>query len=118
MDLPRIEAQSRKPFRSRARIRVTDHAARISGQAPSGGADVWLIRYDPQDLPVQGKGGDNRGKTVSQQNVVKMLVRLGQWRGGTRTYSLPDSPEPGLKTVLLLQRPRGGDIVSVGAGRP
>ncbi len=114
VDPARIESETRKLRRLPARVSLTAHAVRVSGRAPVGGADVWLVRYDPQDLPVQIKAGDNRGKTVTQQNVVKVLVRLGRWKGGSRTYALPTPPDAALKTLVLVQAPRGGDIIGVG----
>jgi hypothetical protein len=34
------------------------------GTAPRGGADVWLIRYDPRTVAVAVKAGENGGKTL------------------------------------------------------
>ncbi len=57
-----------------------------SGRVARGGADVWLIRYDPRAVEVAVKAGDNRGETVVQRNVVRQITRLGPWRGRPQVF--------------------------------
>ncbi|PZQ64495.1 MAG: DUF1223 domain-containing protein [Phenylobacterium zucineum] len=83
-----------------------------SGRVPRGGADVWLIRYDPRAVEVTPKAGDNRGQAVVVKNVVRQIVRLGPWRGRPQAYRLPPS-EDGLKTLVVVQTPRGGRVLGV-----
>jgi hypothetical protein len=83
-----------------------------SGRAPRGGASVWLIRYDGDLREVEVKKGDNKGQTIKHANLVRELVRLGEWRGRSRVFRLPAASEPGLKTVIVVQVPRGGRIVA------
>jgi hypothetical protein len=87
-----------------------------SGHAPAGGADVWLIRFDPREQDVVVKSGDNRGQTVVQKNVVREVKRLGAWRGEPAAFRLPKPSEEGLDTVLIVQGAHGGRVV--GVGRP
>lgn len=87
-----------------------------SGRAPRGGADVWLVRYDPREQDVVVKTGDNRGQTVVQKNVVREMKRLGGWRGRPMAFRLPEPKEDGLKTVVIIQGARGGRVL--GVGRP
>jgi len=84
-----------------------------SGPLPRGGAEVWLVRYDPREQDVTVKSGDNRGQTVVHKNVVREVVRLGAWKGRPRAYKLPDAQE-GLATAVLLQGADGGRVLSVG----
>lgn len=84
------------------------------GRAPRGGADVWLVRYDPREQEVAVKAGDNRGQTVVQKNVVREIKRLGAWRGRPTAYRLPPPTQEGLKTVVLVQAGRGGRLLGVG----
>lgn len=86
-------------------------------RAPKGGADVWLIRYDPRAVEVTVKAGDNRGETVIQKNVVREMVRLGGWTGKPRAFRLPAAEEEGLKTVVVLQAAKGGRVLSVGQAK-
>jgi hypothetical protein len=83
------------------------------GRAPAGGADVWLVRYDPHEQQVMIKDGDSRGQTVTERNVVVQLERLGGWRGKESYLALPAPPAAGLKTVVLVQGAHGGRIVGV-----
>lgn len=84
-----------------------------SGRVARGGADVWLIRYDPRDVETVVKAGDNRGETVVQTNVVRQIKRLGTWRGRPHAYRVPAAPEDGLKTVVVVQAPHGGKVLGL-----
>lgn len=88
-----------------------------SGQAVYGSAEVWLVRYDPRNQEVEVKDGDNRGHTVTVRNVVRQAVRLGAWRGHAAQFVLPDGDEA-LRTLILLQAPKGGRILGVLQGKP
>ncbi|MFN3521019.1 MAG: DUF1223 domain-containing protein [Phenylobacterium sp.] len=83
------------------------------GRAPRGGADVWLVRYDPRRLEVTVKKGENRGQTLIHRNVVRELVRLGSWRGRPTAYRLPPAGEENLSTAIIVQAPNGGRILAV-----
>jgi hypothetical protein len=91
-----------------------------SGRAPKGGADVWLVRYDPRGQDVAVKTGDNKGQTIVEHNVVREVTRLGAWRGKPAAFRLPAAAEDGLKTVVLVQGARGGRLIGAAepAGRP
>jgi hypothetical protein len=84
-----------------------------SGQALKGGADVWLVRYEPREQDVEVKDGDNRGHTVIERNVVMQLARLGRWRGRPILLSAPPPPQEGLRSVVLVQGEGGGRILGV-----
>ena len=88
-----------------------------SARAPKGGAEVWLIRYDPREVDVAVKAGDNRGETVAQRNVVRQIARLGMWRGKPMAFRLPASSDDGLKTVVVVQQPKGGRVIGIGQAR-
>ena len=85
-----------------------------SGPVPRGGAEVWLIRFDPRERDVVVRSGDNRGQTVAHRNVVRQVARLGGWRGRPVAYKTPPAPEEGLETAVLLQGAQGGRIIAVG----
>ena len=84
-----------------------------SGPAPRGGADVWLIRYDPRAVEITPKKGDNRGETVTHKNVVRQVARLGTWYGRPSAYRPPKATEDGLKTAVIVQAAKGGRIIGV-----
>jgi hypothetical protein len=124
----RAQAPGLKPDRVKALVREAARARRDppdirfvgdrrldvgSGHPPKGGADVWLIRYDPRVQEVAVKSGDNRGRTVVETNVVMQMKRLGAWRGRPTAYRLPDPPQDGLATVVLVQGAHGGRVLAV-----
>jgi hypothetical protein len=86
-----------------------------SARAPSGGGEVWLVRYDPKTQEVAVKTGDNKGQTVVEKNVVRELTRLGAWRGKPVAFRLPAEDDEGLKTVVIVQGARGGKVLGVAA---
>ena len=85
------------------------------GPRPPGGADVWLVRYDPMLREVTVKRGENRGQTIHERNVVRQLVRLGGWSGREKILAIPPdgADSAGLKTAILLQAAKGGRILAV-----
>ena len=99
------------------RMRMARHAKLVvgPGHRPPGGADVWLVRYDPKVREVLVKRGENRGQTIRERNVVRQLVKLGTWSGREKTYAMPaDGPDAaGLKSAVLLQAAKGGRILAV-----
>jgi hypothetical protein len=62
---------------------------------------------------VKVKAGDNKGKTVVVSNAVRELVKLGDWRGKAKRFDLPDPTADGLKSVVVVQAPRGGPVAAV-----
>jgi hypothetical protein len=97
-------------------MRFLDRGRRVavgSGRTPRGGAEVWMIRYDPREQDVAVKSGDNKGQTVVQKNVVREIRRLGAWKGRPTRYRLPPPTEDGLRTVIVVQAAHGGRILGV-----
>ena len=88
------------------------HVRVDAGRVPAGGADVWLVRYDPAEQDVRIRTGENKGKTVPHRNVVRELERIGGWTGKTRTYAIPAADTKGLKTLVMVQGAKGGLILS------
>lgn len=84
-----------------------------SGPVPRGGAEVWLVRYDPRPQEVTPRRGDTRGQTLVQRNMVREIARLGAWRGRPTAYRMPVAEIEGLETVVLVQASKGGKIIAV-----
>lgn len=81
------------------------------GDAPAGGADVWLVRYNPKLVEVAISRGENSGKTLPHKNVVHDLRRLGTWSGKAEGFALP-ATKAGLQTAVLVQAKNGGPILA------
>jgi len=86
------------------------------GTTPTSPADVWLVRYEPRSIEVPVARGENGGRTLPHANVVRELVRLGDWNGTTEGFRLPAADRPDLKTAVLVQAPNGGPILNAERG--
>lgn len=84
-----------------------------AGVAPTRGADVWLVQYDPRIVQVPIKAGENTGKTLPQRNVVRSLTRLGDWTGPAVSFRARPAAA-GLRSVVLVQARDGGPILAAG----
>jgi len=82
-----------------------------AGAAPAGGADVWLVAYDPRLVDVPVGRGENAGRTLPHKNVVHSLERIGSWHGTAIDLPLP-AAAPGLRRAVLVQAPAGGAIIA------
>ena len=98
-----------------ARINARRTRALVSaGRAPAGGAEVWLVRFDPRVVTVAVTGGPNKGRTVPHRNLVREMVKLGDWEGRARTYPLPqpEAETGGLRAAVLVQAVRDREILA------
>jgi hypothetical protein len=110
-----ITADARRPRRA-PEILITRDGQRIAvgtGARPRGGAEVWLIRYDPMRREVRVRSGENAGKSVVHVNVVRELVRLGAWTGRARVFTAPQPVASGLHTVVIVQGTGGGPVLGL-----
>lgn len=114
-----IDALARRfgPVGSAPRVSLTADAVRLdAGAAPRGGAEVWLVRYDPAVIRVPVAAGENGGRTLPHRNVVKELVRLGAWTGAETRFALPPRTRPDLRTAILVQSAADGRILTAARG--
>jgi len=86
-----------------------------ASRAPAEGADVWLVRYDPNLIAVSVLRGENAGRTLPHKNIVRELVRLGGWNGEAERFSLP-AGDPALSTAILVQTSGAGPILAAARG--
>lgn len=94
-------------------LRVSSGKAVIGrGVAPRGGADIWLVRYDPRILQVAIGRGENAGRTLPHRDVVRELRRLGRWNGAGASIAYAPPADPAWKTAVLVQQGRGGPILA------
>lgn len=105
-DLIRREGVTKGPDIHLTKDTVTIDAA--AGLA----AQVWLVRYDPRTVQVPVARGENGGRTLPHRNVVKALVKLGDWDGKSVSYPLPASIDAMLRDAVLVQARSGGVILA------
>jgi hypothetical protein len=107
------EAVARQAPGPRIRRTGEDRVSVGAGRAPKGGAEVWLVRYDPRNREVEVQRGENRGKVMAYRNVVRDLRRLGTWTGSAKTFRLPDGLDEGLKSAIVVQQSGGGRVLAL-----
>lgn len=81
------------------------------GAGTGGTATVWLAAYDPRSVKVAVGTGENGGRTLVHRNIVKKLVKLGNWTGMKAQFDIPQSPA-GTVQAVLVQRGAGGPIIA------
>jgi hypothetical protein len=84
-----------------------------SGIGPPGGADIWLVHYDPRTIQVAVRAGENGGRTIPHRDIVRELIRIGRWSGTPETIALPSAASvDGLRSAVLVQAGPGGPILA------
>jgi hypothetical protein len=101
---------SAKPLQG-PKLMLTSSAVEIGAGEAASGADVWLVRYDPNIVDVPVGRGENTGRTLPHTHVVHSLLRLGEWHGAAQSFVLPGAAA-GMRTAILVQSPNGGPILS------
>ncbi|HEX4159026.1 MAG TPA: DUF1223 domain-containing protein [Rhizomicrobium sp.] len=108
-----LEALIERETRKDAPAITYDNGSVGIGPGQGSGA-VWLVRYDPDVVQVPISRGENEGRTLPHKDVVRQLLRLGDWSGrATQFHTLP-SPDPRWKDAVLVERSQGGEIIAAG----
>jgi hypothetical protein len=92
-------------------VASTGTAVTISGGTASTRAKIWLVDYDPRNVAVPIRAGENGGRTLGHRNIVKQMTAIGAWTGSSITVALP-SGRPGLARAILVQSGTGGPIIA------
>jgi len=91
---------------------VTIQGNTVAVGSGMGSAGVWLVRYDPNIEMVAIARGENQGRTLPHKNVVKELVKLGDWSGRPQGFPIPAATKTGLRSAVLVQNWPTGTILS------
>ena len=71
---------------------------------------VTVVYYTSRPINVPILHGENSGRTLPHNNVVRDVTQIGKWTGGSQDFVIPEaSGEDGLKRAVL---------VSAGPGTP
>jgi hypothetical protein len=60
----------------------------LAANSESASGEVWLCALG-KAIPVEIGRGENSGHTVTYHNVVRRWVKLGDWTGAARTFTVP-----------------------------
>ncbi|WP_271164946.1 DUF1223 domain-containing protein [Brevundimonas intermedia] len=97
-----VEEAGRQVWPPEIEFRETGDRVGIgSGRAPAGGAEVVAVTYTPGPQVVEVSRGENRGQTVRHVNVVRDIVRLGEWRGRPILFDLPQTRSDEAVVVMV-----------------
>jgi hypothetical protein len=79
--------------------KLTVHVLAANPEGTSG--EVWLCTLG-KSVPVAIGRGENRGHTVTYHNVVRRWMKLGDWTGAARTFSVPASDFEAADAVAVI----------------
>lgn len=108
-ELDRLVASSGRP---EGGPQITTQGNRVTVDASSKAATVWLVRYDPGNRAVPIAAGENSGRTLPHRHIVTQLVKIGESANVSRSYTLPAPLENGLQSAILVQGANGGPILA------
>jgi hypothetical protein len=95
---------------------VNDTEVRIdSDRGEAESHDILVVVYGSGEEVVKVGKGVNKGKKIRHRNVVRQVMKFGEWRGGNMTLALPApkaSMKHGEEAAVLVQAGAGGPIVA------
>jgi hypothetical protein len=85
-----------------------------AGAGPA--ASIWIVAVT-RKAPVAIERGENRGKTITYNNVVRGWVRVGDWKGSPvrKSLSIAELAQSGADTAAVIVQ--GGSLEAPGAIR-
>lgn len=84
-----------------------------TGDAPAGGATVWLVTFD-DNHDTQVARGENGGRSLHNSNVVREMTTLGTWTGEAKSFPLDFAKarsEGRGGCAVIVQDGRGGPVL-------
>ena len=87
------------------------NAVTIGQGNASTSAKVWLVDFDPRNVAVPIRAGENGGRTLNHRNIVRRMTALGTWQGKPAAFILPQKL-PGMARAILVQSGVGGPIMA------
>lgn len=77
--------------------------------------DILVVVYRGSEEVVKVGKGPNKGKKIKHRNVVKQVMKFGEWNGGDMVLALPapkSSMKHGEEAVVMVQASMGGPIIA------
>lgn len=85
-----------------------------AGEAPAGGAEIWLVAYEPGRVTTDVGAGENEGREFTVLNPVRGVSLVGEWDGGTQILDAPAPQAAGF--AVLVQQRGAGPILAAAQG--
>ncbi|MDH3280829.1 MAG: DUF1223 domain-containing protein [Gammaproteobacteria bacterium] len=83
------------------------------GGSQDGSAGIWLVSFD-RELKTSVTAGENQGKMLVSNNVVRELRRIGDWRGMEVSIPVDVMLGPHQGCAVLVQSIAPGPVLGVG----
>ena len=99
------------PRPAAASITVDERTVTIGAGADVREGAIWQVHYDPSQVDVVVRRGENRGRTLPHKNVVHDLQLIGTWTGQPVTVRRTRTRD-GLRTAILVQARQGGPVLA------
>lgn len=77
-------------------------------------AEVTLVAYSPQ-AETKILRGENAGRSLKEYSIVRGIYPLGQWNGGTTTFSIDLAKVPGEASMVAVLVQAAGQGAIIGA---
>lgn len=114
-----IAAHQATPLPLDVRVEEIGGQIRISASGMAGAGSIWVLPI-ARARKVAIQRGENRGRDVAYANVVRGMMRVGDWRGEAMSLDLPASlvQLPDADTYVVLIHSDHGKVGRIiGAGR-
>jgi hypothetical protein len=92
-----------------ASIGGIDHDLTVTIGSGPGTGSVWLFGFSPTRR-TSVPAGENAGATVSEVNVVRSIMRLGEWRGRALRFDV--RPPAGTRFAVIVQQANGAIVAA------
>jgi len=78
-------------------------------------AEIWLVRFT-KEVTTRVRAGENKGKTLTNHNIVTEMKKVGDWQGQPVTVAIPNlNLKPTEGCAVLVQTEGQGPIIGAGA---
>ncbi len=106
------QATGPKPLRVRVAPADNGMVVTVAGSQNSQ-ASIWLVRFD-REAETAVTAGENQGKMLISNNVVREFRRIGEWQGREVKIPIRIELDQDQGCAVLVQDPAPGPVLGVG----
>jgi hypothetical protein len=92
-------------------LHFTPSGLSIDGVTQDDALNIFLGSYHKEQT-TQVRRGENRGRNLTNYNIVQSLQKLGIWSGGPATFPLKNHTSPAQGQGIFLQHPESLEIIA------